>query len=66
MKSQIVDYFCPDKYDSDFDSDSDDSSFEGDKEITGNGANNKDLFNDDDDLCENPVNISVSTRLILP
>ncbi|CAF3064387.1 unnamed protein product, partial [Rotaria sp. Silwood2] len=42
MKSRIVDYSCPDKYDSDFDSDSDDSNSEGDEEITANDADDED------------------------
>ena len=61
MKSQIVDYSCPDKYDSDFDSDSDDSTSEEDEEITGNNTDDEDSFDDDNDLSDNLVNISTST-----
>ncbi|CAF1167933.1 unnamed protein product [Rotaria sordida] len=61
MKSRIVDYSCPDKYDSDFDSDSDDSNSEGDDEITANDADDEDSFDDDNDLSDNLVNISAST-----
>ena len=61
MKSRIVGYSCSNKYDSDFNSDTDDSSSEGDEEITGNDADNEDSFDDDDDLFDNLVNISAST-----
>ena len=63
MKSRIVGYSCPDKYDSNFNSDTDDSSSEGDEEITGNDADDEDSFADDDDLFDNLVNISASTFL---
>ena len=56
-KSRIVGYSCPDKYDSNSNSDTDDSSFEGDEEITGNYADDED---DGDDLFDNLVNISAS------
>jgi hypothetical protein len=63
MKSCIVDYSCPDKYDSDFHSDSDDSSSEEDEEITENGTDNEDSVNDDDDdnLSDHLVNVSTTT-----
>ena len=57
MKSRIVVYSCPDKYDSNSNSDTDDNSFEGDEEITGNDADDED---DGDDLFDNLVNISAS------
>ena len=44
MKLRLVDYSCPDKYDSDFDSDSDDSSSRRDKEIIGNDADISSMF----------------------
>ncbi len=63
MKSRIVDYSCPNKYDSDFHSDSDDSSSEEDEEITENGTDNEDSVNDDDDdnLSDHLVNVSTTT-----
>ena len=61
MKPRIVGYSCPDKYDSNFNSDTDDSSSEGVEEITGNDADDEDSFADDDDLFDNLVNISAST-----
>ena len=60
MKSQIVGYSCPDKYDSNCNSDTDDSSSEGDEEITGNDADDEDSFDDGDDPFDNLVNISAS------
>ena len=60
MKSRIVGYSCPDKYHSNFNSDTDDSSSEGDEEITGNDADDEDSFDDDDDLFDYLVNISAS------
>ena len=60
MKSRMVGYSCPDKYDLNSNSDTDDSSSEGAEEITGNDADDEDSFDDGDDLFDNLVNISAS------
>ncbi len=61
-KSRLVDYSCPDKYDSDFDLSSDDSTSEEDEEITENDADKKDSLDDDDDyLSGHLVNISTTS-----
>ena len=61
MKSRIVDYSCPDKYDPDFDSD--DSSSDEDDTITEYDPDNEDSLDDeDDDSPSNQLtNVSAAT-----
>lgn len=60
MKSLIVDYSCPDKYDSDFDSNTDESSSDEVEEINKNDSGGDDSPDDDNDdsLSDHFVNVS--------
>jgi hypothetical protein len=67
MQSRIVDYSCADKYDSNFDLDSDsyDKSSDEDEEITENDAYEDDSLDDDDDDDDDSLSdhLSMSLRL---
>ena len=62
LKSRIIDYSSPDRYDSDFYSDSDETCFEEEDEINLNDSNEEQSLDDNDnDQWENLANVSTST-----
>ena len=59
-KWPIVAYSCPDKYHSNCNWDTDDSTSQPDEQITGNDADDEHSFDDGDHLFDNLLNISAS------